>query len=235
MRAGNRTGWVLVVLGLSAALMSCARPLAAAADVKALPKPNTDLPAPSAGEKTRTAIFAGGCFWCVEAAFESLKGVSDVTSGYAGGTKETANYERYHESNHAEVVKITYDPHVITYAQLLQVLFTISEPTVKDKQGPDAGHQYRMAVFYENDEQKKVAEAYIKQLTDAKAFGDEPIVTTVESMPEGFFPAEDYHQNYVEHHPDQPYVRAWSIPKLEKLRAAFPDLIKPDSLAAKVK
>jgi peptide-methionine (S)-S-oxide reductase len=161
----------------------------------------------------------------VEAAFEQLKGISDVTSGYAGGTKETATYEKYHESNHAEAVKITYDPRVITYADLLHVLFTISEPTVKDKQGPDAGHQYRMAVFYENDDQKKVAQAYIKQLTDAKVY-DAPIVATVESMPEGFFPAEEYHQDYVKHHPDHPYVRAWSVPKMKLVRDKFPELLK---------
>ena len=225
---------VVLLLCLGSMLGACSGPARAAADAKPLPRPASDLPAPAAGEKTRTAVFAGGCFWCAEAAFESLKGVQDVTSGYAGGTKDTATYERYHESNHAEAVKITYDPRVITYAQLLQVLFTISEPTVKDKQGPDAGHQYRMAVFYQDDDQKKVAEAYVRQLTDAKVF-DDPIVTTVEPMPEGFFPAEDYHQNYVEHHPDHPYVRAWSIPKLEKLRACFAELIKPDSLAAKVK
>jgi peptide-methionine (S)-S-oxide reductase len=235
VRCGNGLGALLGALLLSSALLvSCARPLGAAEEVKPLPKPATDLPAPGPDEHARTAVLAGGCFWCVEAAFESLKGVSDVTSGYAGGTRETANYEHYHESNHAEAVKITYDPHVITYAQLLQVLFTISEPTVKDKQGPDAGHQYRMAVFYENDDQKRVAEQYIKQLTDAHAF-DQPIVTTVEPMPQGFFPAEEYHQNYVKNHPDQPYVKAWSIPKLQKLRAAFPDLIKPDSLAAGAK
>jgi peptide-methionine (S)-S-oxide reductase len=215
--------------------VSCARRSGAAAPAAAdLPKPAIDLPAPAPDEHARTAVLAGGCFWCVEAAFESLKGVSDVTSGYAGGTKETANYEHNHESNHAEAVKSTYDPHVITYAQLLHVLFTVSEPTVKDKQGPDAGHQYRMAVFYENADQKRVAEAYIKQLSDAHAF-DQPIVTTVEPMPHGFFPAEEYHQNYVQNHPDHPYVRAWSVPKLRKLREAFPQLIKPDSLAAHVK
>ena len=201
---------------------SCARPVHAAAE--ALPKPTTDLPAAKDGETTRTAVLAGGCFWCVEAAFEQLKGVSDVTSGYAGGTKETANYEQYASGGHVEVVRITYDPHVITYAQLLQVLFTISEPTVKDKQGPDAGPQYRMAVFYANDDEKRVAEAYIKQLTDAKVF-DKPIQTTLDPL-NAFYPAEEYHQDFVKKNPNHPYVRAWSVPKVEKTRQAFPELVK---------
>jgi peptide-methionine (S)-S-oxide reductase len=201
---------------------SCARPAHAAAGAR--PKPTSDLPAAKDGE-ARTAVLAGGCFWCVEAAFEQLKGVTDVTSGYAGGTKETANYEQYASGGHVEVVRITYDPHVISYAQLLQVLFTISEPTVKNKQGPDAGPQYRMAVFYANEDERKVAESYIKQLTDAKVFGDQKIETTLDPL-KAFYPAETYHQDYVKKNPDHPYVRAWSIPKVEKTRQAFPELVK---------
>jgi methionine-S-sulfoxide reductase len=143
--------------------------------------------------------------------------VSSVVSGYAGGTAKTATYEKYHDSNHAEAVKITYDPHVVTYGQLLRILFSTSEPTVKDMQGPDAGHQYRMAVFYENDDQRKVAEAYIKQLTDAKVYS-EPIQTTVEPMPNGFFPAEDYHQHYFQLHPENPYVANVSAAKVARFR-----------------
>jgi peptide-methionine (S)-S-oxide reductase len=169
-------------------------------------------------------VFAGGCFWCTEAAFEQLAGVSDVTSGYAGGTAATANYEQYASTNHAEVVKVTYDPSKITYATLLQVFFTETEPTVKDQQGPDRGHQYRHANFYQNADEKRVAEAYIKQLTDAKVF-DEPIVTTLEPL-EKFYPAEEYHQDFVQKHPDHPYVRQWSVPKLKKLKEKFPNLLK---------
>jgi peptide-methionine (S)-S-oxide reductase len=224
---------LVVILLMSLMVMSCS-PALSAAPATPLPVPAKDLPAPKPDEHSRTAVLAGGCFWCVEAVFDSVKGVDKCVSGYAGGTKETANYEHYSESNHAEAVKITYDPHVITYAKLLQILFTVSEPTVKDKQGPDAGHQYRMAVFYENDAQKAVAEAYIKQLTDAHVF-DEPIETTVEPMPEGFFPAEEYHQQFVKKNPDHPYVQSVSIPKLKKLREAFPNLIKPGSVAAKAK
>jgi peptide-methionine (S)-S-oxide reductase len=200
---------------------SCAPQADASPD---LPRPATDLPAPAKDQTTRTAVFAGGCFWCMEAVFEELAGVKDVSSGYAGGTAETATYERYAESNHAEVVRVTYDPGKITYATLLHVFFTVTEPTVKDQQGPDRGHQYRNAIFYADADEKRVAEAYIRQLTEAKIF-HEPIVTTLEPL-EKFYPAEDYHQDYVKNHPDHPYVKQWSVPKLNKLRKKFPDLLK---------
>ena len=204
--------------------------------VSDLPKPATDLPAASTGE-TRTAVFAGGCFWCVEAVFEQLDGVTDVVSGYAGGKKQDAQYETVGSgrTNHAESVKITYDPSKISYGELLRVLFTVSEPTLKDGQTPDFGHQYRMAVFYENDDQKRVAEAYIKQLNDAKIF-DKPIATTVEPLGEGFFEAEAYHQDFVAHHPDHPYVQQWSVPKLQKVRDHFASELKsahPTTIPAK--
>lgn len=193
----------------------------------ALPKAEVDLPAPSPNETTRTAVFAGGCFWCTEAAFEQLEGVTKVVSGYAGDTKDKADYETVcsGSTKHAEAIEITYDPRKITYGELLRVLFTISEPTVKDRQGPDSGHQYRMAVFYNNEDERKVAQAYIDQLTKAKIY-DRPIVTTVEPLTYGFFEAEQYHQNYVKNHPNQPYVRAWSLPKVAKVRAAFPEEVK---------
>jgi peptide-methionine (S)-S-oxide reductase len=165
--------------------------------------------------------------------FENVKGVIDTTAGYAGGTAATANYEHYTESNHAEVVKVVYDPQVITYGELLRILFTVSEPTIKDRQGPDEGHQYRMAIFYENDDQRRVAEAYIKQLTDAKVYGNEPIQTTVEPMPpQGFFPAEDYHQHFVDKNPQHPYVQAWSIPKLQVLESKFKTDLKSSATTA---
>jgi peptide-methionine (S)-S-oxide reductase len=212
-----RYSTILLLMAMSC--MSCG----AVEPNRALPKPNSDLPPAKTGEM-RTAVFAGGCFWCAEAVFEELNGVSDVTSGYAGGTKETATYEKYAQTNHAEVIKITYDPSKISYATLLQVFFTMTEPTVKDQQGPDRGHQYRNAIFYANEDEKKVDEAYIKQLTDAKVF-DHPIVTTLEPLVE-FFPAEDYHQDYVKHHPENPYVQENSVPKVERLRKTFPELLK---------
>lgn len=193
----------------------------------ALPKAEVDLPAPTQQETTRTAVFAGGCFWCTEAAFEQLEGVKEVVSGYAGDKKETATYETVcsGSTKHAEAIRIVYDPHKITYGELLRVLFTISEPTVKDRQGPDSGHQYRMAVFYQNEDERKAAQAYIEQLTKARIY-DRPIVTTVEPLTYGFFDAEQYHQDYVKNHPNQPYVRAWSLPKMAKVREAFPDELK---------
>jgi len=201
--------------------------LAASVGGVALPAPAKDVAPAATNVATRVAVFAGGCFWCTEAAFEQLDGVTDVVSGYAGDKKDNASYRVVGSgaTKHAEAIRITYDPKKITYGQLLQVLFTISEPTVKDKQGPDEGPQYRMAVFFADDEEKQVTEAYIAQLTAAKVY-NEPIATTVEPIGAGFFVAEDYHQDYVKHNPSQPYVRAWSLPKVEKVRSAFPDKVK---------
>ncbi|HEY8668858.1 MAG TPA: peptide-methionine (S)-S-oxide reductase MsrA [Tepidisphaeraceae bacterium] len=215
----------LILVALVAAPLACTKSSnVRAADV---PAPKVDLPAPDKDKKEpRTLVLAGGCFWCVEAVFESLDGVSDVTSGYAGGTKEDADYHKVSagETGHAESVKISYDPNKISYGQLLQVFFTIFDPTTKDYQGPDHGHQYRTAIFYADDEQKKVTEAYIQQLADAKVF-EKPIVTTLEPLKE-FYPAEEYHQNYVKNHPDDPYVRQWAVPKLKHVAEAFPKLMK---------
>jgi peptide-methionine (S)-S-oxide reductase len=180
------------------------------------------------GEK-HVAIFAGGCFWCIEGVFRQLRGVTDATSGYAGGTKATANYEAVcsHTTDHAEAVRVTYDPAQISYGTLLRVFFTLHDPTTKDRQGPDSGRQYRSAIFYLNDEQKKVAEAYIKQLDATKIFPS-PIVTTLEPLtPETFYPAEDYHQNYVSCHLSNPYVRFHALPMVQKVREDFKDKVKP--------
>lgn len=178
--------------------------------------------------ETRTAIFAGGCFWCVEGVFDQLEGVKQATSGYAGGSKETANYRAVcnGDTGHAEAVRITYDPAKISYAQLLRVFFTTHNPTTLNRQGPDTGTQYRSAIFYLNDEQKQVAEAYIKQLNEAKIFRD-PIVTSLEPLkPDAFYPAEAYHQNFVACNPDHGYIRQQALPKIEKVREKFPDLVK---------
>ena len=191
----------------------------------ALPKPESDLPAAKAGEM-RTAVLAGGCFWCTEGAFKQFKGVKDVVSGYAGGTKETADYHTVSggHTGHAESIKITYDPAVITYGQLLQIFFVAHDPTTLDRQGNDAGHQYRSAIFYADDDQKKVAEAYIKQLNDTKLFSS-PVVTTVEPL-NAFYPAEAYHQDYVAQNPDQPYVRACALPHMAHVRKAYKEWLK---------
>jgi peptide-methionine (S)-S-oxide reductase len=190
-----------------------------------LPKAVVDLPAGKAGE-VRTLVLAGGCFWCAEAVFEKLEGVSDVTSGYAGGTKETATYEQVSSggTDHAESVRITYDPAKISYGTLLRVFFTIFDPTTLNRQGPDSGRQYRTAIFYGSDEERRVAEAYIKQLGEAKVF-DQPIVTVVEPLKD-FYPAEGYHQDYVRHHPENPYVARWAVPKMKKVDEMFGKLVK---------
>ena len=191
------------------------------------PKPEKDLPAAKAGE-TRSAVFAGGCFWCTEAVYRQIKGVKSVTSGYAGDTKDKADYKTVCSgaTNHAEAIKFVYDPSQITYGQLMQIFFVAHDPTTKDRQGNDRGRQYRSAIFYSSDEEKKVAEAYIKQLDAAKIYSA-PIVTTLEPLTE-FFAAEDYHQNFVELNPDQGYVRQCSLPKVRKIREVFADWLKKD-------
>lgn len=173
----------------------------------------------------QTAVFAGGCFWGIEAVFEHLKGVSSVTSGYAGGEKKTADYETVSTgtTGHAESVEITFDPAQISYEQLLKVFFAVAhDPTELNRQTPDVGTQYRSAIFYSNDEQKKLAENYILELTKAKTFS-KPIVTQVVAL-EAFYKAEDYHQNYLAQHPTQPYIVAYDQPKVVNLKKQFPDL-----------
>ncbi|HXY33405.1 MAG TPA: bifunctional methionine sulfoxide reductase B/A protein [Planctomycetaceae bacterium] len=175
-----------------------------------------------------TAVFAGGCFWCTEAAFEQLKGVADVESGYAGGSKDTANYERVcqGDTGHAESIRVTYDPKVISYDRLLDAFFNAHDPTELNRQGNDVGTQYRSAIFYTNEIQERAARAKIKHLTEAKAFSD-PIVTSLEPLKE-FYPAETYHQDYAKKHPHQPYIAHHALPLAEKVREKLPDLIKPE-------
>ncbi|MGB1466398.1 MAG: peptide-methionine (S)-S-oxide reductase MsrA [Alcanivorax nanhaiticus] len=190
------------------------------------PDANTDL----AADGTRHAILAGGCFWCVEAVYLNLEGVLAVTSGYAGGDPATANYEAVctGTTGHAEVIDIEYDSNVIPYSELLKVFFSIAhDPTQKDRQGNDRGTQYRSAIFFQSAEEKTVASAYIKQLESAGAF-TAPIVTTLEPLQQ-FFPGEAYHQNFAQRNPQQGYIRAVAMPKVEKLFHAFPDKLKGDA------
>jgi len=201
-----------------------------AADSDVLPKPQLDLQSDKDAKpgEVRYLVVAGGCFWCTEAVFEQLEGVGDVVSGYAGGTKETANYDAVctGRTGHAEAIRIPYEPAKVSYGQLLRVFFATHDPTTLNRQGNDTGPQYRSAIFYENDEQKKVAEGYIKQLNNAKAF-KRPIVTTVEPLkPGGFYEAERYHQNYVVCNPGNPYVRSQAVPKVKKVRQKFADQVK---------
>jgi|SRR5579864_105241 len=190
-----------------------------------LPAPSTDIP-PSANSQPATAVFAGGCFWGVEGVFEHVKGVKDAVSGFAGGSKITAHYEIVSTgtTGHAESVRVTYDPSQITYGKLLQIFFSVAhDPTELNRQGPDEGTQYRSAIFYSNDEQKRVAEAYIAQLNDAKVFRHK-IVTQITPLNNGFYPAEAYHQHYLEHNPTQPYIAYNDLPKLHELKKEFPEL-----------
>lgn len=186
-------------------------------------------PAAEPGGGQAEAVFAGGCFWCIEAAFEQLKGVLDVESGYAGGTKETAHYHRVGmgDTGHAEAVRVTYDPRIISYDRLLDVFFDAHDPTELNHQGPDFGTQYRSAIFYANDEQKRASEAKVGRLTEKKAFPD-PIVTKLEPL-RGFYPAELYHQNYARKHPHQGYIQQETAPKVRRVRSKHPDLIKQAS------
>ncbi|QNN25421.1 peptide-methionine (S)-S-oxide reductase MsrA [Planctomycetales bacterium ZRK34] len=191
-----------------------------------LPAPKVDLPKAESDGNTKQAVFAGGCFWCTEAVFEQLEGVTEVTSGYCGGEADTANYKAVctGQTGHAEAIRITYDPSKITFGQLLRVHFATHDPTTLNRQGADRGTQYRSAIFYANDEEKHVAEAYIKQLDEAKEFSS-PIVTTLEPL-NAFYPAEDYHQDYVKRNPWQPYVRGVAMPKVDKVQKKFPDQLK---------
>ena len=178
-------------------------------------------------KKTATAVFAGGCFWGVEAIFEDLKGVSNAVSGYSGGSKANAVYEIVSTgtTGHAESVQVTYDPSQVSYGQLLKVFFSVAhDPTQLNRQGPDEGTQYRSAIFYANDEQKRIAEAYIQQLTAAKVFS-KPIVTKLTQL-QAFYPAEEHHQDFIKHNPRQPYVVQQDLPKLAALKAQFPDMLK---------
>jgi peptide-methionine (S)-S-oxide reductase len=189
-----------------------------------LPDPVVDTPAAKSGS-TETAVLAGGCFWGVEAVFESLKGVKQVTSGYSGGSAQTAKYNTVSSGStgHAEAVQISYDPSQITYGQLLKVFFAVAHnPTELNRQGPDTGTQYRSAIFYSNDDQKRVAQAYIAQLQAAKVF-PRPIVTEVVPL-KAYYIAEAYHQDYLVHHPNQPYIVMHDLPKLENLQRQFPSL-----------
>jgi peptide-methionine (S)-S-oxide reductase len=191
--------------------------------VKSLPNA---LPTPATNQKgVQTAVFAGGCFWGLEAVFEHIKGVSSVESGYSGGAKKTADYETVSggDTGHAESVKITFDPAQVSYEQLLKVFFAVAhDPTELNRQTPDVGTQYSSAIFYSNDEQKKLAESYIAELTNANTFS-KPIVTQVAAL-DAFYKAEDYHQDYLAQHPTQAYIVAYDQPKVENLRKSFPDL-----------
>lgn len=199
-----------------------------ASDAAALPAPVVDAPL-AAAKGEQTAVVAGGCFWGIQAVFQHVKGVIRATSGYSGGEAKTAEYEVVSSgrTGHAESVKITYDPSQVTYGQLLRVFFSVAhDPTEWNRQGPDDGTQYRSVVFYGSDEQKKIAEAYVAQLGQARAFA-KPIVTQIVPL-KAFYPAEAYHQDYAALHPNSMYIMYNDAPKVTNLKKVFPDLYTGD-------
>ena len=213
-----------VLLPTAALLLGCRASPVRASEAVALPPE----PAPvGVAASTDTAVFAGGCFWGVEAVFEHLNGVSTAVSGYAGGKVRSPSYELVSSGStgHAESVLVVYDPSRISYEQLLQVYFTVAhDPTQLNRQGPDVGTQYRSAVFYRNAAQRDAAQRYIAKLTAAKVYRDS-IVTEVAPL-DVFSPAEAYHQDYLAHHPNQPYIVINDAPKLKELRRQFPALYR---------
>jgi peptide-methionine (S)-S-oxide reductase len=203
--------------------MVLAGPASAAEPAVSLPPPAQDAKTAS-GAGLQTVVLAGGCFWGVQGVFEHTKGVVQAVSGYSGGTKETAHYEIVgtERTGHAESVQITYDPKQISYGRILQIYFSVAHnPTELNYQGPDSGPSYRSAIFYANAEQKEIAAAYIAQLDKAHVFA-EPIVTKLESFT-GFYPAENYHQDFLVLHPTYPYIVFNDLPKVENLKRLFPD------------
>jgi peptide-methionine (S)-S-oxide reductase len=215
----NRLSLGAAVLGAIAVAAFAVAPSRAAEEAVIIPPPAVDAQA-SGG--IQTAVIAGGCFWGVQGVFQHTAGVVNAVSGYAGGNKNTADYNMVSTgtTGHAESVEIRYDPKKISYGKILQIFFSVvHDPTQLNRQGPDTGTQYRSAIFTTNDEQKKVAEAYIAQLNAAKVY-KQPIVTKIGPL-EGFFAAEAYHQDYLTLHPNQPYIAYNDIPKVENLKKLF--------------
>ncbi|RJF70767.1 peptide-methionine (S)-S-oxide reductase MsrA [Rhodopseudomonas palustris] len=219
MRYISRFAHYAAALG-ALALSASFTPGHAAEEAVVIPPPAVDA---KAGDGMQTAVFAGGCFWGVQGVFQHTTGVVNAVSGYAGGSKASANYMMVSTgtTDHAEAVEIKYDPKQVSYGKLLQIFFSVvHDPTQLNRQGPDRGTQYRSAIFTLNDDQKKVADAYIAQLGAAKVYGG-PIVTKVGAL-EGFYAAEAYHQDYLTLHPSQPYIVYNDLPKIDNLKKLFP-------------
>ncbi len=225
--SGRPRRWLTAVLvALVPALATCAE------KATVVPSPALDEPA-STGATSETAVLAGGCFWGVQAVFQHLKGVQQAVSGYAGGAKDTAQYETVSggRTGHAESVQITFDPRQVSYGRILQVYFSVAhDPTELNRQGPDTGTQYRSNIFVMNENQRRVAQQYVAQLEQAHVFTHR-IVTRIDSFT-GFYPAEHYHQDFATLHPDHPYIAFNDAPKVEHLKRLFPDLYR--SVAALV-
>ncbi|MGE3911714.1 MAG: peptide-methionine (S)-S-oxide reductase MsrA [Chloroflexota bacterium] len=188
------------------------------------PDPEVDI---AAGAGEQSVVLAGGCFWCVEAVYAQVDGILGLTSGYAGGSADTADYETVctGRTGHAEAVQVRFDPRIVSYGQVLRLFLSVAhDPTTLNRQGADVGTQYRSAIFYADEEQKRVAQAYIDQLDKAGVFSSK-IVTSLEPL-EAFYVAEEYHQGYAASHPNQPYIRAVALPKVQKLQTYYADRLK---------
>jgi len=224
----RRPGVLLTALiAIAAAVFFSHSPLYGAESAVVLPPPVVDNPKAPGGPQL--AVLSGGCFWGVQGVFEHLKGVKKVVAGYAGGDRSTAQYETVSggDTGHAESVEISFDPAQVSYGQILQIAFSVVEdPTEVNRQGPDSGTQYRSEVFYLDDAQKHIAEAYIAQLDKAHVFA-RPIATRVDAL-KGFYPAEAYHQDYLYLHPSQPYIAMFDLPKVDNFKRVFPDLYSPN-------
>jgi len=223
-----RVAFALLVVGVVGAFLFSRTTMASGniAGGGPIPAATTDDALASTPGKAK-AVFAGGCFWGTQAVFERLKGVVDTTVGYSGGSAATATYDQVttETTGHAESVEVVYDPSRITYGTLLRIFFSVAhDPTQLNRQGPDVGTSYRSAIFYENDDQKRIAQAYIAQLDAARVFGGR-IVTEVTPL-KGFYRAEDYHQDYALHNPENPYILVCDRPKIEALRKQFPNLFE---------
>ncbi len=217
----RRSAFSLSLLSSAAAALLFLSPIPARAD---FPDPPADEQVKSGG--TETAVLAGGCFWGMEGVFERLKGVEDVVSGYSGGDKASAHYEIVGtgRTGHAESIRVVFDPARISYGTLLKVFFSVAhDPTQLNYQGPDHGTQYRSVIFYADEEQKRIAESYIRALDRARVF-NKPIVTQVTPL-EAFYPAEGYHQDFMDRNPTYPYIVYWDLPKVRHLQQEYPQLV----------
>lgn len=238
----RRSKWIGLAIGLSLVVVaaflftdgrSIIPTVTAASDSIVVPAPEVDEPA-ATGVTTETAVLAGGCFWGVQGVFQHVNGVTAAESGYAGGDAQTANYETVStgSTGHAESVRITYDPRQVSFGELLRIYFSVvQDPTELNRQGPDTGTQYRSTIFAQDDTQRRVAESYIAQLNKAAVFSG-PIVTTVSPKAE-FFPAEEYHQDFLNSNPTYPYIEINDMPKVNGLKNHFPDLYRDQPVLMK--
>ena len=227
-----KTGWWIALLALAAIGAFWNTPGRSGEAAVVLPAPAVDNP--RAAGPMQTAVLAGGCFWGVQGVYQYTKGVKKVLSGYSGGDRSTAQYEKVGtgRTGHAESVEIIFDPKEISYGEILRIYFSVvHDPTQLDQQGPDSGPQYRSNIFYASSAQRKIAQAYILQLDQAKVF-ERPIVTRVDPL-KAFYPAEEYHQDFLQHNPNHPYIVINDLPKIDNLRKIFPTYFREPPISAK--